>query len=457
IATIDGWCNANSWDNVCVGYVQSICGLSTCLAPTTTKSSSKTSTTTKTTSTTAKTTSTTTKSTVTSSSKTTASPSTTACVTPSVHAEWRELTQTEQKGYLTAINCLRGKPSILKKGGATTRWEDYVWVHYQAINSVHYTPQFLPWHRGFLAIFTNDLVQMCGYTGKIPYWDWSADAQKVKSSPIWNATVGFGGDGCFSTPYWTKFTSNVPSNHQVCRSWKSAAQTGFGDLYGNLYTPAEMAAVLANSDFDSFRQSLEGNPHGLVHDGTGGDMAIVSNSPNDPIFWLHHRNVDRFWWKWQQQDPARLSAYSTSASATDSMNYFGLAPSVPVSQALSSTGGGLGGLVCFSYTNSISPNVATTQLFARSPAKGGKKHKYRKLSASSVVSDDYFTLNHVSANHQKRMKKQSKDLEAFVEHINSYDHLLPGSPDWIELGETYGWKAKDAQEEAEHDALYQSL
>ena len=24
------------------------------------------------------------------------------------------------------------------------------------------------------------------------------------------------------------------------------------------------------------------------------------HSPNDPIFWLHHSNVDRLWWNWQQ-------------------------------------------------------------------------------------------------------------------------------------------------------------
>lgn len=26
------------------------------------------------------------------------------------------------------------------------------------------------------------------------------------------------------------------------------------------------------------------------------------NTPNDPIFWLHHGGIDRSWWLWQNED-----------------------------------------------------------------------------------------------------------------------------------------------------------
>lgn len=29
----------------------------------------------------------------------------------------------------------------------------------------------------------------------------------------------------------------------------------------------------------------------------------LTSSPNDPVFWLHHCNIDRLWVKWQQQHP----------------------------------------------------------------------------------------------------------------------------------------------------------
>jgi tyrosinase len=27
----------------------------------------------------------------------------------------------------------------------------------------------------------------------------------------------------------------------------------------------------------------------------------AATSPNDPIFFLHHANIDRIWWNWQQR------------------------------------------------------------------------------------------------------------------------------------------------------------
>lgn len=36
-------------------------------------------------------------------------------------------------------------------------------------------------------------------------------------------------------------------------------------------------------------------------------MSDVSASPGDPLFYLHHANIDRLWWQWQAADlPARL-------------------------------------------------------------------------------------------------------------------------------------------------------
>jgi tyrosinase len=34
------------------------------------------------------------------------------------------------------------------------------------------------------------------------------------------------------------------------------------------------------------------------------------NSPNDPLFFLHHANLDYLWAIWQKQDGSRLSDYS---------------------------------------------------------------------------------------------------------------------------------------------------
>lgn len=45
-------------------------------------------------------------------------------------------------------------------------------------------------------------------------------------------------------------------------------------------------------DSPGFRTAVEVTLHNLVHRCVNGNM-ITMGSPNDPVFWLHHSNVDR--------------------------------------------------------------------------------------------------------------------------------------------------------------------
>ena len=71
----------------------------------------------------------------------------------------------------------------------------------------------------------------------------------------------------------------------------------------------------------------------------------------DPVFFLHHANLDRLWSKWQQKHNAnayggKASMYSTApASATDMLNLAGLMDAVPVSDVFSTTSG----MFCYQY------------------------------------------------------------------------------------------------------------
>jgi tyrosinase len=50
---------------------------------------------------------------------------------------------------------------------------------------------------------------------------------------------------------------------------------------------------------------LERTPHGSIHNavGGGGWMSQFFTAALDPIFWLHHCNIDRLWEVWLQRDP----------------------------------------------------------------------------------------------------------------------------------------------------------
>jgi hypothetical protein len=60
---------------------------------------------------------------------------------------------------------------------------------------------------------------------------------------------------------------------------------------------------LALPDFTAFQAAIEGGVHGVVHCALGHgcigpDMGRVPRSAYDPIFWLHHANIDRLWKRW---------------------------------------------------------------------------------------------------------------------------------------------------------------
>ena len=60
--------------------------------------------------------------------------------------------------------------------------------------------------------------------------------------------------------------------------------------------------TLRLKSYNDYQANAEGI-HGGVHVDVGGGMSFVSVSAFDPIFWLHHCNVDRLWAMWQATHP----------------------------------------------------------------------------------------------------------------------------------------------------------
>lgn len=216
---------------------------------------------------------------------------------------------------------------------------------------VHYSPWFLPWHRQFILDFENALRLVADNpeTLAIPYWDWAGDPHNSdgKKSAIWaddfmgpdgeafdskDPPPDRGGDvvkGPFRKGEWTlKF---VPDGNSAPPTMN--LRRGMGRIVSALPTPGDVNDVLKLKTYDSstynkgsaylnsFRNALEGwtvpdgmslpGLHNRVHAWVGGSMADMP-SPNDPVFYLHHSNVDRIWAQWQDQDPGRTYAPTDS-------------------------------------------------------------------------------------------------------------------------------------------------
>lgn len=234
---------------------------------------------------------------------------------------------------------------------AVSTYDSFVLWHYQAMmfgggvagrNLAHVGPVFLPWHRYMLLVFERHLQRVLDDTTfALPYWNWVADgatpATDQHTAFIWRPE-GIGGQGSpVADGPFTEGSGFVVRLHTDALANLRIVRRGLRRLFreGGRRLPkvVELARAMAASDYDaspwdrdaaSFRNYLEGwlprdakmnaQLHNLVHAWIGGDMKMAT-SPNDPVFFLHHANVDRIWSAWQQKHGS--SPYLPNASDAD--------------------------------------------------------------------------------------------------------------------------------------------
>ncbi len=165
----------------------------------------------------------------------------------------------------------------------------------------HGAPAFFTWHRAYLMAFEHALrAARCDVA--LPYWDWS-------SGPSTGVP-----EACRHAAYVNRSGATVPnplySGPSLATGGPTARRTDIDTTaYDDLATSAQSA--MAATTFTSFQNQIDGI-HGGVHVRTGGDMGSVPTAAYDPIFYLHHANVDRLWADWQAAHPGALPATEAS-------------------------------------------------------------------------------------------------------------------------------------------------
>jgi tyrosinase len=166
---------------------------------------------------------------------------------------------------------------------------------------LHKVPYFLAWHRGFLCRLESQMRIISGNASlALPYWDY------------------------FTTPVMpAEFTSDTTSplfmpNRAGTDVTKALSLSPFADSITNFQRG------LTNA----FEPALESLPHNPVHNLIGGIMSSVSYSPKDPIFWLHHANIDRLWGAWCDAGNGRSMPASTDPYWSGFFNYGAGVPTV---------------------------------------------------------------------------------------------------------------------------------
>ena len=169
---------------------------------------------------------------------------------------------------------------------------------------------FLPWHRMYLHFFEQIVAAAVVKLGgpqdwALPYWNYSAtEPSRLLPEAFRHPTLPDG------TPNYLHVAQRDPA----CNAGQP-----FADARDVALQTALTQADFAGSNADNFGGfptnfshngpgpgRLERVPHGTIHVAVGGPagwMGSFDTAGLDPIFWLHHANIDRLWAVWLTRDP----------------------------------------------------------------------------------------------------------------------------------------------------------
>lgn len=158
---------------------------------------------------------------------------------------------------------------------------------------------FLVWHRLYIWHFEKIIRKLSGYQDfALPYWGYTNQDSKYKVLP-------------------DIFRNSKSSLYEPCRF--DSLNNGY-PVSGEIERSLDLTKLYAYKDYALFSNNINAAPHGAMHDyiGAGNDvtgnlkfnntitgtisntglMGWVPTAAFDPIFWLHHSNIDRVWQQW---------------------------------------------------------------------------------------------------------------------------------------------------------------
>jgi Common central domain of tyrosinase len=256
------------------------------------------------------------------------------------------LSPPEQEAFVRA--CVMMKADIVNPAAAAadrySRWDELVALHRMiqnanapAASNVNFghggsgAYSFLSWHRYFL--HRVELALQSYVPGvMLPYWDWTDPAPIMTDAFL--GPNGASGTTIVGSGYFAADAPGTGTNPTPAPVWWPSTLSGwrlhtaFGVLagpleralgpVGNLPSVADIKYAMQRPGYPAFQNCLEsgfglvsGNQlHNGLHGWVGGHMSTLTASPFDPLFYLHHCNIDRLWAMWQMDGHA--SDYPTA-------------------------------------------------------------------------------------------------------------------------------------------------
>lgn len=166
----------------------------------------------------------------------------------------------------------------------------------------HQSWYFAPWHRMYLLYFERIVRAEVRANGgpkdwALPFWDY--DRVGTRTLPL-----------AFRQPRRPDGSANplfVADRNPGINSGAAALPPAITSAAFALSRPLYTGTVefgggqaAAPGQFQGRTGRLEATPHNDVHVAIGGLMGDPGTAAADPIFWLHHANIDRLWWTWDE-------------------------------------------------------------------------------------------------------------------------------------------------------------
>jgi len=221
-----------------------------------------------------------------------------------LHAQGAVVTRRSVRGMTASDPDLAAMRRAVAAMKALPQSDPRNWIRFADVhrNSCpHGNWYFLPWHRAYLLSFERIVRELSGKADfALPYWNWTLDR-------------------AFPAAFSAGDRNSNPLFHP-----RPGVESGLR-LSDDMVGPQVISRVMASPDFEAFGSSrprgqdsassqwqrrlgakteLEFNPHDGVHQSVGGNMATVDLASRDPIFFLHHANIDRLWSTWNARGNA---------------------------------------------------------------------------------------------------------------------------------------------------------
>ncbi|WP_400996594.1 tyrosinase family protein [Agromyces sp. GXQ0307] len=227
---------------------------------------------------------------------------------PTADAAWHPFVD----AYERAVAALRDPAQA-----APARWDYQAALHGTPFatgdpllaNCQHGTWYFLPWHRIYLAHFERILIDVIAgmpevdddtkATWALPYWNYHRPATAFLPHPFRTPLRPDGAPNALFDPARTLVDTLIDPAMLDTSGWLDRTLPFSGPFsqatnttFGGERTPATHRAAGGTGQ-------LERSPHNAVHNAVGGNMLNPAVAGRDPVFWLHHANIDRLWEVWR--------------------------------------------------------------------------------------------------------------------------------------------------------------